>query len=92
MKWILPFTLPHCCKHSFCCAIDATYVGAIQGQRNVKKVTLIYLCTGVSGTFIPNEEVSAIRYFDTGKMPALTVEQRTTIEKALVNLNSEVIL
>lgn len=73
-------------------SVQGTRLLLIESSTKVRKVTLIYLCTGVSGTFIPNEEVSAIRYFDTGKMPALTVEQRTTIEKALVNLNSEVIL
>ena len=61
----------------------------VENSTEIHQVALTYLCTGVSGTFIPNEEVSSIRYFDTGKLPEFFHEHRITIEKCLAILNSE---
>jgi hypothetical protein len=55
----------------------------------MRKVTLTYLCSGVSGTFVPSDEVSAIRYFDRRALPELSREQLTTIEKALAIIDNE---
>ena len=55
----------------------------VENSKEARRVALTYLCTGVSGTFIPSDEVSAIRYFDIEGLPDLAREQRTTIEKAL---------
>ncbi len=51
---------------------------------------MTYLCSGISGTFTPNEEVSMIQYFDTDSLPAFDEEQQATIEKALAILKNEV--
>jgi 8-oxo-dGTP diphosphatase len=55
----------------------------VESSKEFHKVSLTYLCTGISGTFIPNEEVSMIQYFDTGALPDLSKEQLTTIVKAI---------
>jgi hypothetical protein len=52
-------------------------------------VVVTYLCTGVSGTFIPSDEVSAIRYFDINALPDLSTDQQITIQKALAILKNE---
>jgi ADP-ribose pyrophosphatase YjhB (NUDIX family) len=70
-------------------SVQATRLLLLENSKEVRKVTLTYLCTGVSGTFIPNDEVSAIQYFDTGALPAMSLEQQTTIEKALAILKDE---
>jgi len=61
----------------------------VENSTGIHQVTVTYLCTGVNGTFIPNEEVSSIRYFDTDKLPGLFQEHRATIIKCLAILNSE---
>jgi ADP-ribose pyrophosphatase YjhB (NUDIX family) len=61
----------------------------LENSKEIHKVTLTYLCTGVSGAFAPSDEVAAIRYFDTGALPDLSREQQRTIEKALVILKNE---
>ena len=58
----------------------------IENSKEIHKVTLTYLCGGVSGKFIPSDEVSAIQYFDLESLPELSREQQTTIEKALAIL------
>jgi ADP-ribose pyrophosphatase YjhB (NUDIX family) len=60
-----------------------------ENSTEIHQLTLTYLCTSVSGTFVPNEEVSSIRYFDTDKLPNLFQEHRATIKKCLEVLNSE---
>jgi 8-oxo-dGTP diphosphatase len=62
----------------------------VEGSRQVHKVILTYLCSGISGTFTPNEEVSTIQYFDTDRLPAFREEHQATIEKALAILKNEV--
>jgi 8-oxo-dGTP diphosphatase len=52
-------------------------------------VSLTYLCTGLSGTFVPSDEVSDIAYFDTDKLPGFFPEHQRTITRALAILKSE---
>jgi len=54
-----------------------------------RRILLTYLCKQVGGTFIPNEEVSMIQYFDIGELPALPTEELVTIEKVLTILKTE---
>jgi ADP-ribose pyrophosphatase YjhB (NUDIX family) len=61
----------------------------VENSTEIHHVTITYLCTGVRGTFVPNEEVSSIRYSDVNQLPDFFKEQRVTIEKCLVILNSE---
>jgi 8-oxo-dGTP diphosphatase len=61
----------------------------VESSKEVHRVILTYLCTGISGTFIPNEEVSMIRYFDTGELPAFPREQQGTLDRALLILKKE---
>ena len=61
----------------------------VENSTEIHHIALTYLCTGVSGTFVPNEEVSSIRYFDTGSLPGFFQEHRATIDKCQAILNSE---
>jgi ADP-ribose pyrophosphatase YjhB (NUDIX family) len=61
----------------------------VENSTEIHHLALTYLCTGVYGTFAPNEEVSNIRYFNTNKLPDFFREQRATIEKCLAILDSE---
>ena len=70
-------------------SVQATRLLLVENSKEVRKVTLTYLCTGISGTFIPSDEVSAIWYFTIGALPDLSREQQRTIEKALVILKNE---
>ena len=70
-------------------SVQATRLLLVESSKEVRKVSLTYLCTGVSGTFTPSDEVSAIRYFDINALPELTEEQLTTIQKCLAILNNE---
>lgn len=38
-------------------------------STEIRQVNLVYLCKGVSGLFISNEEVSQCRYFDLNTLP-----------------------
>ena len=38
----------------------------VENSKEIHKIGLTYLCTGISGTFVPNEEVSMIQYFEPG--------------------------
>ena len=60
----------------------------LESSKEIHKLTLTYLCTGISGTFSPSDEVSMIEYFNTGALPDMSQEQRMTIEKALAILNA----
>jgi ADP-ribose pyrophosphatase YjhB (NUDIX family) len=55
----------------------------VESSKEIRQVALTYLCTGVSGTFIANEEVKSIRYFNTDNLPDFFHEHRLTIEKCL---------
>ena len=69
--------------------VKATRLLLVENSKAIHKVTLTYLCTGVSGTFIPSDEVGAIRYFDIEALPALSREHQMTIDKALTILKDE---
>ncbi len=70
-------------------SVQATRLLLIESSKEIRKVGLTYLCAGVSGIFIPNDEVSMIQYFDISALPAFPKEQQATIEKALAILNTE---
>ena len=70
-------------------SVQTTRLLLLENSKEVRKVTLTYLCTGVSGAFIPSDEVSMIKYFDTWALPAMYLEQQITIEKALAILKNE---
>jgi hypothetical protein len=61
----------------------------VENSTETHHVALTYLCTGVSGTFVPSDEVSSIRYSDINKLPGFFKEHRVTIEKCLAILDSE---
>jgi ADP-ribose pyrophosphatase YjhB (NUDIX family) len=61
----------------------------VENSSLTRKVTLTYLCTGVSGTFVANDEVSGISYFEPGALPEFNQEHTTTIEKCLAILNPD---
>ena len=70
-------------------SVQTTRLLQVENSKEARRVALTYWCTGVSGTFIPSDEVCTIRYFDVGAMPELSREQQTTIEKALAILKEE---
>jgi hypothetical protein len=49
----------------------------------MRRILLTYLCRQAGGTFIPNDEVSMIQYFDIGELPALPTEELVTIKKVV---------
>jgi 8-oxo-dGTP diphosphatase len=69
--------------------VQDTCILLAENSNEIHQVALTYLCTGVSGVFTPNEEVSSIRYFNTDNLPDLFREHRATIDRCLVILNSE---
>jgi ADP-ribose pyrophosphatase YjhB (NUDIX family) len=70
-------------------SVQATRLLLLENSTEIRKVTLTYLCTGVSGTFTPSDEVAAIRFFDINALPDLSKEQQTTIEKGLAVLKQD---
>ena len=70
-------------------SVQATRLLLVESSKEIRKVTLTYLCTILSGTFTPSDEVSAIGYFDIDALPELSLEQQTTIEKCLAILKDE---
>ncbi len=52
-------------------------------SREMRRILLTYLCRQAGGTFIPNDEVSMIQYFDIGELPALPTEELVTIKKVV---------
>jgi 8-oxo-dGTP diphosphatase len=68
-------------------AVEETRLILVESSKDVRKVILTYLCTGISGTFRQNEEVSMIQYFDVAALPAFPGEQQATIQKVLEILN-----
>jgi 8-oxo-dGTP diphosphatase len=67
-------------------SVQATRLLLVESSKEIHKVGLTYHCTGLSGTFKPNEEVSMIQYFDTAALPTIPREQQATIQKALAVL------
>ena len=62
-------------------SVQTTRLLLLENSKEIRKVTLTYLCTGVSGTFIPSDEVSMIQYFDTGALPDLSRSSRRPLRK-----------
>ena len=69
---------------------QTTRLVLVESSKKIRKVVLTYLCTGTSGTYLPNEEVSMIQYFDIGALPVLYREEHATIEKVLAILRTGV--
>jgi 8-oxo-dGTP diphosphatase len=64
-------------------SVSVTELLLVEGSHETRKVILTYLCTGASGAFVPNEEVTQIQYFDLATLPLLRSEEQRTVEKAL---------
>jgi 8-oxo-dGTP diphosphatase len=64
--------------------VDQVELLLAENSQEIHHVCLTYLCSGISGSFTPNEEVSAIQYFDTDQLPDFFAEQRSTIDKYLL--------
>ena len=69
--------------------VQSTRLLLVENSNEIHHIALTYLCTGVSGEFVANEEVSSIRYFDTDTLPGFFDEHRMTIEKCLALLAKE---
>jgi 8-oxo-dGTP diphosphatase len=70
-------------------SVQETKLLLIESLKYAHKINLTYLCSGVSGTFIPNEEVSRIQYFDIEAMPTFSHEQQVSIVNTLSVLKTE---
>jgi 8-oxo-dGTP diphosphatase len=70
-------------------SMQATRLLIVENSKKARRVALTYLCSGISGAFVPSDEVCAIQYFDIEALPELSSEQQTTIEKALEILKAE---
>jgi len=70
-------------------SVQGTRLLMAENLSQERRILLTYLCKQVGGTFIPNEEVSMIQYFDIGELPALPTEELVTIEKVLTILKTE---
>ncbi len=70
-------------------SVAAARLLLVENSVEFHQISLTYLCTGISGTFVPNEEVSGIRYFEPDKLPDFFEEHRLTIEKCLAILKPE---
>jgi len=70
-------------------SVQDTRLLMAENSSEERRILLTYLCRQVGGTFIPNEEVSMIQYFDIGELPALPTEELVTIEKAQAFLKAE---
>jgi len=69
-------------------SVEATRLLQVESSKEVRRIVISYLCSGVSGTFVPSDEVSAIGYFDVNGLPELFSEQRNIVEKALAILGN----
>jgi ADP-ribose pyrophosphatase YjhB (NUDIX family) len=68
--------------------VDDARLLLVENSTSIRHLSLTYLCTGARGTFIPNDEVSAIRYFDPGDLPDFFEEQGITIRRCLQMLDA----
>jgi 8-oxo-dGTP diphosphatase len=69
--------------------IQATKLLLVENRKKIQKIGLTYLGSGVSGRFIPNEEVSMIEYFESKALPEMDEEEQTSIARALATLKNE---
>jgi ADP-ribose pyrophosphatase YjhB (NUDIX family) len=61
----------------------------VENSTEIHHITLTYLCIIAQGSFVPNEEVSSIRFFETNALPDFFKEHQETVTKCLAILNSE---
>jgi ADP-ribose pyrophosphatase YjhB (NUDIX family) len=64
-------------------SVQETRLLMAENSNEMRRILLTYLCRQAGGTFVPNEEVSMIQYFDVGELPALPTEELLTINKVL---------
>ena len=69
--------------------VQAARLLLAESSAEIRQVTLTYFCSGVTGTFIANEEVSGIGYFERNELPDFFQEHRFTIERCMALLDSE---
>jgi 8-oxo-dGTP diphosphatase len=69
--------------------IQETRLLLVENSNETHHISIAYLCSGLKGRFVPNEEVSNIQFFETTALPSFFAEHRITIEKCLAILNSE---
>lgn len=67
-------------------SVQETRLLLVEGSQEVPKVILTYLCMGASGTFVANDEVSEIGYFETRALPPFRSEEQATVKKVLTML------
>jgi len=58
----------------------------VENWKKYRQLTLTYLCKGVTGEFVPNDEISRIQYFDVSALPGFFYEQRKTIDRVIEKL------
>ena len=68
--------------------VGKTRLMLVENSFEIHQLTLTYLCTAVSGSFTPSDEVSSIRYFDTSNLPDFSKKHLVTISRCLEILNS----
>jgi ADP-ribose pyrophosphatase YjhB (NUDIX family) len=55
----------------------------VENSSEFRHVGLIYLCEGVRGAFVPNEEVDRIQYFDLRSLPELWPDEAAALRRVL---------
>jgi len=60
----------------------------VENRKAMRTIGLTYLCSGISGKFIANEEVLTSQYFETDARPELSWEEQASIEKVLAILKN----
>ena len=55
----------------------------VENSKQFHHVSFTYVCRGVSGQFVPNDEVVRVEYFDLTALPPFLPAQRVTIDRAL---------
>jgi 8-oxo-dGTP diphosphatase len=61
----------------------------VENSTEIHHIAFTYLCVCNPGSFVPNDEVASIQYFEPYVLPKLFKQNRVTIEKCLAILNSE---
>ena len=51
----------------------------IENSKFFHHLGLFYLCQGVSGSFVPSDEVASVRYFDLDDLPEFHAMQKKTM-------------
>lgn len=55
----------------------------VRSSTRLRHLDLVYLCTGISGSFLPNDEVVSTAYFDFDHLPQFYPDEKITIDQAL---------